>query len=47
MPLVKFHLRAGGLLQDPGVRIDDVLVNLIEVPKENWSFGRGIATDAS
>ena len=25
------------------VRSDDVLVNLIEVKKENWSFGRGIA----
>jgi 4-oxalocrotonate tautomerase len=29
---------------DPGVRPDDVLVNLIEVAKENWSFGRGLAT---
>ena len=26
-----------------GVRTDDVVVNLIEVAKENWSFGRGIA----
>jgi hypothetical protein len=26
-----------------GVRAEDVLVNLIEVKKENWSFGRGIA----
>jgi phenylpyruvate tautomerase PptA (4-oxalocrotonate tautomerase family) len=25
------------------VRSEDVLVNLIEVKKENWSFGRGIA----
>ena len=25
------------------VRAEDVLVNLIEVKKENWSFGRGIA----
>ena len=32
------------LQDDPGVRPDDVLVNLIEVAKENWSFGRGIAT---
>jgi 4-oxalocrotonate tautomerase len=29
------------------VRPDDVLVNLIEVTKENWSFGRGLATYAS
>ena len=25
----------------------DVLVNLVEVTKENWSFGRGLATYAS
>ena len=25
------------------VRPDDVVINLIEVAKENWSFGRGIA----
>jgi phenylpyruvate tautomerase PptA (4-oxalocrotonate tautomerase family) len=30
-------------LERLGVRADDVLVNLIEVKKENWSFGRGIA----
>jgi len=27
----------------PGVRTQDVLINLVEVPKENWSFGDGIA----
>ena len=26
-----------------GVRPEDVLINLVEVKKENWSFGRGIA----
>ena len=26
-----------------GVRIEDVLINVIEVKKENWSFGNGIA----
>lgn len=26
-----------------GVRIEDVFVNLVEVKKENWSFGNGIA----
>ena len=26
-----------------GVRKEDVLVNLVEVAKENWSFGNGIA----
>jgi phenylpyruvate tautomerase PptA (4-oxalocrotonate tautomerase family) len=29
--------------RDPGLRPDDVFVNLVEVAKENWSFGRGIA----
>jgi 4-oxalocrotonate tautomerase len=24
-----------------GVRGDDILINLVEMPKENWSFGRG------
>jgi phenylpyruvate tautomerase PptA (4-oxalocrotonate tautomerase family) len=44
---IKKELYAGiarRLENDPGVRPDDVLVNLIEVTKENWSFGRGIAT---
>lgn len=27
----------------PGVRPEDVFVNLVEVAKENWSFGNGIA----
>lgn len=26
-----------------GVRTEDVLINLVEVKKENWSFGNGIA----
>lgn len=26
-----------------GVRVADVFVNLVEVKKENWSFGNGIA----
>jgi phenylpyruvate tautomerase PptA (4-oxalocrotonate tautomerase family) len=26
------------------VRSDDVLINLVEVTKENWSFGKGLAT---
>lgn len=29
------------------VRPDDVLISLVEVSKENWSFGRGLATYAS
>jgi phenylpyruvate tautomerase PptA (4-oxalocrotonate tautomerase family) len=30
-------------LERLGVRPDDVFVNLVEVKKENWSFGGGIA----
>src|SRR5882757_7595313 len=28
---------------NPGLRKEDVFVNLVEVAKENWSFGNGIA----
>jgi len=31
------------LHQELGVRMEDVLMNLVEVRKENWSFGNGIA----
>ena len=31
------------LKESPGVRPEDVLVNLVEVARENWSFGNGIA----
>jgi 4-oxalocrotonate tautomerase len=31
------------LAESPGVRPEDVFVNLLDVPKENWSFGNGIA----
>jgi phenylpyruvate tautomerase PptA (4-oxalocrotonate tautomerase family) len=27
----------------PGLRKEDVFISLIDVPKENWSFGNGIA----
>ena len=30
--------------QRPGLRHEDVLVSLIEVPRENWSFGNGLMT---
>jgi 4-oxalocrotonate tautomerase len=33
-------------LESVGVRPDDVLISLIEVTKENWSFGGGRATYA-
>jgi len=31
------------LAASPGLRPDDVMINLLEVKKENWSFGRGEA----
>ena len=31
------------LVKSPGVRQEDVLINLVEVAKENWSFGIGVA----
>ena len=34
---------AGRLHTTHGIRTGDVLINLIEVKKENWSFGKGIA----
>jgi 4-oxalocrotonate tautomerase len=38
---------AEGLRDRVGLRIEDVTVNLVEVPKENWSFGNGEAQYAS
>jgi 4-oxalocrotonate tautomerase len=31
------------LSESPGLRPEDVLISLVEVPKENWSFGLGLA----
>ena len=31
------------LAADPGLRREDVFINLVEVLPENWSFGNGIA----
>jgi 4-oxalocrotonate tautomerase len=31
------------LSQAPGLRKEDIFINLVEVTKENWSFGNGIA----
>ncbi|WP_233837171.1 tautomerase family protein [Paraburkholderia sp. ZP32-5] len=33
--------------KSPGVRPEDVFINLVEVEKENWSFGHGIAQYAT
>ena len=32
-----------GLGNNPGVRREDIFINLVEVEKANWSFGNGIA----
>jgi 4-oxalocrotonate tautomerase len=34
---------ADGLHARVGIRREDVFINLVEVMKENWSFGNGIA----
>ena len=34
---------ADGLTKSPGIRPEDVFINLVEVKKENWSFGKGVA----
>ena len=31
------------LAADPGLRPEDVLINLVEVLPANWSFGHGLA----
>ena len=35
------------LTRDPGLRPEDVFVNLVEVKPENWSFGHGLAQYAA
>jgi phenylpyruvate tautomerase PptA (4-oxalocrotonate tautomerase family) len=31
------------LNQTLGLRMEDILINMVEVKKENWSFGNGVA----
>lgn len=42
-----FRRIAALLGESPGIRPEDVFVNLVEVQKENWSFGHGLAQYAS
>jgi phenylpyruvate tautomerase PptA (4-oxalocrotonate tautomerase family) len=35
------------LSRNPGIRPEDIFVNLVEVKKENWSFGHGLAQYAA
>ena len=36
-----FYRRVADDLAQLGLRKQDVVINLVEVPKENWSFGNG------
>ena len=39
-----FYQRMAEILaQEPGLRPENLLINLLETGKENWSFGNGIA----
>ena len=39
-----FYQRMAELLaEEPGLRPENLLINLLETGKENWSFGNGIA----
>jgi 4-oxalocrotonate tautomerase len=38
---------ADGLAKSPGIRTEDVFINLVEVKKENLSFGKGEAQYAN
>jgi phenylpyruvate tautomerase PptA (4-oxalocrotonate tautomerase family) len=44
----QFYARTAALLKDElAIRPEDVIINLVEVPKENWSFGKGEAQYAA
>lgn len=38
-----FAAIAANLQQEPGLKPDDIFINLLEVKREDWSFGGGIA----
>ena len=38
-----YRALAVGLRERVGLRLEDLVVNLVEVKRENWSFGRGEA----
>ena len=42
-----FACTAELLKENPGLRMEDVFINLVECKKENWSFGNGIAQYAA
>lgn len=38
-----YEALAERLHQELGLRLEDIFINLVEVKKENWSFGNGFA----
>ena len=42
-----FAAIANNLASSPGLRREDIVINLAEVKKENWSFGNGMAQYAA
>jgi phenylpyruvate tautomerase PptA (4-oxalocrotonate tautomerase family) len=38
-----YRTLAERLHHELGIRMEDVFINLVEVTKENWSFGNGVA----
>jgi 4-oxalocrotonate tautomerase len=42
-----FAAIADNLAARPGLRREDIVISLVEVKKENWSFGNGIAQYAA
>ena len=38
-----FRRIAGLLGESPGIRAEDVFVNIVDAAKENWSVGHGLA----
>jgi 4-oxalocrotonate tautomerase len=39
----RLYARLADLLEQAGVARSDVIVNLVEVPRDAWSFGNGVA----
>ncbi len=31
------------LVRTPNIRSEDIIINIVEVPKDNWSMGNGVA----
>ena len=38
-----FAAIAANLQREPGLKPDDIFINLVEVKREDWSFGGGVA----